>query len=516
MNGLHALLSESTARDPDRVAFVRRGERTTYGELEDRAGRLAAALVQIGVKRGDRVALVLDNLVEYLIAYYGILKAGAAVVPLCPDTRTHTLCYALSHCDAAAVILEARNARLLDGRSGELPSLRLVITIGEAELESSGRMDVREISALLAYNDRLDDNGARGEDLASIIYTSGTTGRPKGAMLAHRNLLANVRSIVEYLELGASDRIAMVLPFFYVYGNSVLHTHICVGGSIAVLGSMAFPAAVLKGIQQERCTGFSGVPSTFARLIQFSALDTFDLGSLRYITQAGGPMTPALTEKLKRAVPGVRIYVMYGQTEASARLSYLPPKDLERKIGSAGIGIPGVTLRIMDKEGREVPRGVVGEIVAQGENIMLGYWGDPEATAKTLRPEGLRTGDLARMDDEGYIYIVARESDMIKSGAHRIGPKEIEDVVETLPEVAQCAVVGVPDDLLGEAIAAFVVPVSNATVTTKQVLQVCHDHLPKFKMPSHVRFVESLPRTPTGKLRRNELKDWFARGSQLP
>jgi acyl-CoA synthetase (AMP-forming)/AMP-acid ligase II len=275
---------------------------------------------------------------------------------------------------------------------------------------------------------------------------------------------------------------------------------------------MAFPAAVLKGIQELRCTGLSGVPSTFARLIQFSALDQFDLSSLRYITQAGGPMTPALTGKLKRAVPDVRIFVMYGQTEASARLSYLPPEDLERKMGSAGIGIPGVTLRIMNREGEELPRGQVGEIVARGDNIMLGYWQNPEETERVLRPEGLRTGDLARMDDEGYLYIVARESDMIKSGAHRIGPKEIEDVVEQLPEVAQCAVVGVPEDLLGEAIAAFVVPLGDAELTSKQVLRHCHQHLARFKMPGHVRFVERLPRTQTGKLRRNELREWFARG----
>jgi long-chain acyl-CoA synthetase len=512
---LHALLAASAERAPDHPAFIRRGVATSYAELAERSLRLGGSLRELGIQCGDRVALVLDNVVEYLVGYYGILEAGAAVVPLCPDTRTGTLTYALGHCEARAVILEPKNARLLAGQGAALPALRHVISVGPPKISPAEQtFDVVELDELLAAGEARGVGEASGDDLASIVYTSGTTGRPKGVMLSHSNLVANIRSIVSYLELRPDDVIAMVLPFFYVYGNSVLHTHICAGGSMAVLGSMAFPAAVLKGIQEQRCTGLSGVPSTFARFIQFSALGDYDLSSLRYLTQAGGPMTPALTQKLKAAIPHVRIFVMYGQTEASARLSYLPPEDLERKLGSAGIGIPGVTLRVMDKQGNELPRGTVGEIVATGDNIMRGYLSDPEATARTLRPEGMRTGDLARMDEEGFIYIVARESDMIKAGAHRIGPKEIEDVVEQLPEVAQAAVVGVPDDLLGEAIAAFIVLLDGAELTTKQVLKVCHAGLPRFKMPTHVRFVEVLPRTPTGKLQRSELKAWFATDAQ--
>jgi len=304
------LLRDSAARQPEQRAFVRRGQATSYGELDRLSGRLAAALRDLGVRRGDRVALVLDNVVEYLIAYYGILKAGAVVVPLCPDTRTGMLTYAIGHCEATAVILERENSSLLEGQSAAVPSLRQVISLGPPRLGDEGDLRVAELAALTGSTEELHDAGTGGDDLASIVYTSGTTGHPKGVMLAHRNLLANIRSIVEYLELCSSDSIGMVLPFFYVYGNSVLHTHICVGGTIVHVGSMAFPAAVLKGIAENRCTGFSGVPSTFARLIQLSSLDQFDLSSLRYLTQAGGPMTPALTEKLKRALPHVRIFVM--------------------------------------------------------------------------------------------------------------------------------------------------------------------------------------------------------------
>jgi acyl-CoA synthetase (AMP-forming)/AMP-acid ligase II len=509
---LHTLLKDTANKYPDNLVFVRRGQTLTYGELEHLTTRFAGALLEMGISPGDRVALVLENVAEYVISYYGVLKAGAVVVPLCPDTRLHTLSFALEYCQARAVILTAANAKLLDGQSEKLPLLEWIISTEPLTLAQPGQFKMNEYSQLIAANASCQSYQPPSNDaaLASIIYTSGTTARPKGVMLSHHNLVANTLSIVEYLGLTASDSVALVLPFFYSYGNSLLHTHICVGGTLFAVGSMAFPAAVVKGIQDHGCTGLSGVPSTFARLVQSSLFDRFDLKCLRYITQAGGPMTPALTQKLRQSLPHLRIFVMYGQTEASARLSYLPPEKLDQKMGSIGIAIPGVTLRIMDKEGNELPRGTVGEIVASGENIMCGYWSDPEETARVLRPEGLRTGDLARMDEDGFIYIVGRESDMIKSGAHRIGPKEIEDVIELLPEVAQCAVVGVPDELLGEAIAAFIVPVENTPLTETQVLRICHEHLPRFKMPGYVLIVQSLPRTPSGKVRRNELKDWFA------
>ena len=506
---LQEMLARSTKRAPDSPCFVQRDEATSYAELDRASGAFAHGLQELGVIKGDRVVLVLNNTINYLIAYYGILKAGAAVVPHYTDTRTNTLCYVLKHCEARAVVLEKRNTRLLEGQAAQVPHLETVISLGPALLAPEDGFQLVEFEQLLTTGLELHDGGTLEDDLSAIVYTSGTTGKPKGVMLSHRNQLANIRSIVQYLELTSSDTIAMVLPFFYVYGNSVLHTHVYAGGTVAQVGTMTFPAAVLAGIQKHQCTGLSGVPSTYARLVQFKGLEKYDLSCLRYLTQAGGPMTPALTQKLRDLLPAADIFVMYGQTEASARLSYLPPQELDRKLGSAGIGIPGVTLRIVDREGSEVPRGTEGEIVASGDNIMLGYWKNPEETSRVKVLDGLHTGDLASMDEDGFIFIAGRASDMIKSGAHRIGPKEIEEVVEMLPEIAQCAVVGVPDEILGEAIAAFLILVEGEEVTEKQVLRHCHRHLPRFKMPGHVRFVDALPRTPSGKLRRRELKDWF-------
>jgi acyl-CoA synthetase (AMP-forming)/AMP-acid ligase II len=498
---LHALMVLAAERWPHKPAFVAGARSSSYGDLNRQSGRLAASLRGLGLRRGDRVLLVLDGTAEFLVCYYAILKAGAVVVPHNPDCRRETLVRAIGHAEARAIILEGKHVRLLEGLSAEVSTLAHVISVGPAKLEQPGHLEHTELVSLLAGPEELHHGGAGGDDLASLVYTSGTTGRPKGVMLSHRNVIANVRSIVQYLELTSSDVMAMVLPFYYVYGTSVLHTHVAAGGTIAMVGSLTFPATLLKGIQTQGCTGFAGVPSTFARLAQLD-LSQFDLSSLRYLTQAGGPMSPALTRKMMEAVPQAQLFVMYGQTEASARLTYLPPSHLPRKLGSVGVPIPGVSIRVVDEAGNEVARGVQGEVVARGENVMLGYWQDAEASARVLRPEGLHTGDIGWMDADGFLYLVGRQSEMIKSGGHRIGPAEIEEVIERLPEVAECAVVGVPDELLGESIAALVVLRPGASIGQDAVQRHVLEYLPRHMLPGVVCFVGALPRTPSGKIRR--------------
>jgi acyl-CoA synthetase (AMP-forming)/AMP-acid ligase II len=515
MDRLHDLLSTTAERHPEKPAFVRAGSSTSYAELEERSARLAAGLTGLGIGRGDRVAVVLDGDVDYLIAFYGTLRAGAAVVPLSPDTRAAPLLNALAHSQARAVILDAANLRWLDGHGTDVPALQAVIVRGQGVLATPGPLATFSYSSLLA-GPRGPVSGAGDDDLAALIYTSGTMGRPKGVMLSHRNLLANIRSIVGYLQLTAEDTVGMVLPFYYAYGNSVLHTHIAVGGTIAQVGSIAFIAQVVEGLARNRCTGFSGVPSTFARLVSFAAFDKYDLGALRYFTQAGAAMAPALVHKLRGLFPGLRVFVMYGQTEASARLACVPPERLDEKLGSAGKAIPGVTLKICDPVGRELARGDVGEVVAQGANIMLGYWHDRDATARVLRPEGLRTGDIGHMDEDGYLFLQGRESELIKSGGHRISPIEIENAIARLEGIHEVAVCGVPDDLLGEAIAAFIVPNADAQLTKKAVLDACYEQLPRFKMPTRIQVVNALPRTENGKLQRRTLVQWAALGEGAP
>jgi long-chain acyl-CoA synthetase len=504
-SALHELLIAAAERFPERNALVAAKATMSYAELNRQSGRFAASLRSLGLGKGDRVLLAVGGAFEYLVSCYGILKAGAVVVPHDSDTRSAILAHAITHSDARAVVLDGKNARFLDGWSPRLPTLEHVVSAGPARLKEPGNLRLTELATMLAGVEEIHHSGAGGNDLASLVYTSGTTGKPKGVMLSHRNIVANVCSIVSYLELGPSDVAAMLLPLHYVYGSSVIHTHVAAGAALALVGTLAFPGALLKAIQTHRCTGLAGVPSTFARLVQLE-LSEFDLSSLRCLTQAGGPMSPELTRKVLAAFPRSRLFVMYGQTEASARLTYLPPDQLERKLGSVGVPIPGVAIDVLDEAGAPVARGIHGEVVARGENVMLGYWKDPEATARVLRPEGLHTGDLGWMDGDGFLYLVGRQSDIIKSGGHRIGPREIEEVIERLPGVAECGVVGVPDELLGEAVAAVVAPVPGAALDAETVKKHAFAFLPRHKVPSFVLFVPALPRTGTGKLGRADLR----------
>lgn len=506
---LEHLLLQSAARDAERELFIGPAASARYGEVARDAEAFAAGLQQLGLSGGDRVALALDNIQEYVVAYYGTLFAGGVVMPLCPDVRGDALLRPVRHAEARAIVVADRLVPQLAGAREHAPNLLHAITVGQ----SGVRHVAAGLPALVSFAEIVGSASPSASvrttgtnELASLMYTSGTTSAPKGVMLSHRNLLANTASIVEYLRLRPDDRAALVLPLYYSYGISVLHTHMQVGGAIVAAGSVAFPAAVLQNIARHRCTGLPGVPSTFLRLVRSSVLPQADLSSLRYLTQAGGPMSAELTREVRRAIPHAALYVMYGQTEASPRLSYLPPEELERKLGSAGKAIPGVELEVVDERGEPAPPGTVGELVARGENIMLGYWKDDDATRRALGPRGLHTGDLARVDEEGFIYLVGRRTDQIKSGAHRISPEEIEEVVQAFEGVQECAAVGAPDELLGEAIVVFVVLRPGRELDVRAILRHCFERLPKFKQPARVELLSELPRTSNGKLRRSELR----------
>ena len=501
-------LERAADRRPEAVFLVQQGKQATYGEVEARANRFARLLADCGVGRGDRVGLLEHNNFGYVAAYYGILKSGAIAVPLNTAADGPGLRGFLADCGARALIAGARFGGAVSEAIAALPDLEVVISWGLDALEPGpAHIDLIDAEpALAAQLESRPETLAIDLDDAAIIYTSGSTGKPRGATLRHLSLCTNTRSIVEYLGLGPQDRVLQVLPFYYVYGKSLLNTHCAVGGSVVIENRFLFPNTALDTLENERCTGFSGVPSTFAILLNRSNLAQRKLEHLRYVTQAGGAMSPEHTRRLMEVLAGKQIFVMYGATEASARLSYLPPEDLPRKVGSIGRAIPNVELRILREDGSVAAPGEEGEIVARGANLMRGYWGDAEETARVLGPEGYRTGDIGRQDEEGFFYVVGRIKDMIKAGAHRIAAKEIEDALLEYPEVHETAVIGVPDEILGETIKAFVVFREGSKADLDGLLDFVNQRLPAYKKPSSFEVLDGLPKNESGKIMKQVLR----------
>ena len=489
-----AVETQSTAE-----AFVSGGTRVSYGEVWTAARRVAAGLASRGVARGDRVALLMRNSPEYAAAYYGALALGGVVVPLNQEAKARDLAVWVRHAAAALVVADEIHpeAAALAADLGEAVPVVRVPDVLRSDPVSADEMGT----------------GLTRGDAASIIYTSGTTGDPKGVTLTHGNLSANVLSIVEYLNLRASDRVLTVLPFFYSYGNSVLHTHLAVGATLVLEAGMMYPQRIVDAMRTERVTGFSGVPWMFKALLDRTSFGGMagELTALRYFTQAGAAMAPDDIARMRLAFPDVSFYVMYGQTEATARLTYLPPDDFEAHRGSAGRAIPGVRIEVRRPDGSLASPGETGDVLASGPNVMSGYWNAPAATSAVMaeEPSGrwLRTGDIGYRDADGYLFLQGRSSEIIKTGAHRVSPAEIEEALARLAGVAEVGACGVPDDQLGEAIQVVVVPAAGVRLTERDVLAHCRRELSLYKIPKRVLFSASLPRTTSGKLRRKALAD---------
>ena len=467
-------------------------------DFQSQARQFAALLTTQGVQRADRVAILLPNRIEAAVACYGTWLAGGVVVPLNVQAKQRDLVPWLRHCAAAFVLYEERNAEAqaaLADLDGTVRSLGLASTAWALP-------PVAE--------DRSADSHAAAVDLALILYTSGTTGMPKGVMLSHGNLVSNVGSVLDYLRLVPEDRVMSLLPFYYAYGASVLHTHLVSGACVHLAPNLLFPHQILEGMARERITGFSGVPSTFALLLDRVDLNQYDLGALRYLTQAGGAMSPALTLRLRSALPNAELFVMYGQTEATSRLTWLPPARLDEKLGSVGIAIRDVELKILRDDGSEAVTGETGNVVARGNGVMLGYWRNPALTATVLRKGWLHTGDMGRVDAEGFLFLSGRRSDMIKTGAHRVHPGDVEEVIAEIPGVVEVAVVGVDDEMLGQVVKAIVVSHDNRPRAVERIKAHCRARLPQYKIPRIVEFTSALPRTASGKIKRIQLMEQHA------
>ncbi len=514
---LHDYLSHSAARLGGKVALVcadgrPEERRLTYGDIEARANSLGQALARRGVARGDRVVVFAENGVVPAVAFWAILKANAVAVLVNPLTRPDKLAYLLEDSRAVAMISEAPLRATFAEAAARAPALKSVLLDGASDEDLLGLPGGERLATAVAGepSDRPPRRRCLELDLAAIVYTSGSTGEPKGVMLTHRNMLSAATSISTYLEAVEDDVVLSALPMAFDYGLYQLIMAFRAGARLVLERSFAFPMRVVERMVEEEATGFPGVPTLFAMLSELRSLREARLPRLRYVTNTAAALAPKHILLLKDLFPGARIYSMYGLTECK-RVSYLPPEDLDRKPDSVGLAIPNTEVWIVDEEGRRVGPNVVGQLVVRGPTVMKGYWEKPEATAKKLRPgplpgeQVLFTGDLCRMDEEGYLYFVARLDDVIKSRGEKIAPKEVEAALLAIPGVREAAVVGVPDELLGQAVKAFVVLERGARLGPKEIRFECQRRLEPFMVPKAVVVVPELPKTSTGKIKKTEL-----------
>jgi long-chain acyl-CoA synthetase len=500
---VHEFLIHSAAAFPGKVALVCGGRRLTYAELDVMSDRLATALAEGGVGRGDRVAVHLHNSVESVVAIFAILKAGGVFVVVNATTKRDKLAFVLNNCRAVALIAEGRiDGSTLDQLFQGVPSLKLGIACGRqaASATGPGVSTFEEIQARLPAPPPVNRN--IDLDLACLIYTSGSTGEPKGVMSDHGNVDFATSSIISYLRNTPEDIVINVLPLSFDYGLYQLLMTFKFGGTLVLERSFTYPAQILKRIEEERVTGFPGVPTIFTMLLQLD-LSSFDLSSLRYLSNTAAALPPSHISQLRGKFAWATLFSMYGLTETKRTL-YLPPDQLDRRPGSVGIAIPGTEVWIEDETGLRLGAGETGELMIRGRHVMRGYWEAPEATALRFRPgtiPGERvccSGDLFRMDEDGYYYFVGRKDDIIKSRGEKVAPKEVENVLHMLPGVL-AAVIGVPDPIMGQAVKAFVVARGPA-FTEAQVISHCRAHLEDFMVPKYIEFRDELPITSSGKV----------------
>jgi long-chain acyl-CoA synthetase len=443
-----------------------------------------SAYLEIEFGRNKNILLLSVNNQFFLIAYFAIIKSGNVCIPLDPN-------------------IEKENLEYISGLTNP------VMIFMTRDIEK--KISAGTIKCIFPDTIRNDEfmqpfTGISGsvsdQSCAEIIFTSGSTGVPKGVMISHKNLISNTESIIKYLKLTENDRMLVVLPFYYCYGLSLLHTHLRAGGSIVFNNSFIFLGSIINNLLEYKCTGFAGVPSHFQILLRKSDnFKTTKFPDLKYVTQAGGKLAPIFIDEFRNSHPEITFIVMYGQTEATARLSYLPPELYEVKKGSMGKGIPGVELMVINEKGEKIKPGEIGEVIARGDNIMLGYFGDEEGTKNTIRDGWLYTGDLGTVDEEGYIFLTARKKEIIKVGGKRISPKEIEAVILELPEVVDCTIEGVEDELLGEALKATIVirAENGKDKMLDRLKQHCSRHLALYKVPQIFELKEQLIISATGK-----------------
>jgi amino acid adenylation domain-containing protein len=500
-----ALLQGSVGEAGHRAALVVDGRSYAFGELLDASQRLAGALRSRGIARGDRVAIQLENSWACAIAIFGTLIAGAVFVLVNPQTRASKLEFILLDCGARALITESALERVYLEALGGLTQAPVVLCSGACSHPAESLEAVLEVSRPLE-----EAAGVIPLDLATIIYTSGSTGAPKGVMQTHQAMVFTVGSLTEYLRLTENEKILCVLPISFDYGLYQLLMAVALGACLVLERSLTFLGQVLDRMRDEEVTVFPGVPTIFATLLAAHRRSTLCFPSITRITNTAAALPDEFSSGLREIFPNALIYKMYGLTECK-RVSYLEPELIDAKPGSVGKAIPGTEVYLLSGEGKPVLPGEVGILYVRGPHVMTGYWNRADLTDQMLAPGKLPgervlcTQDLFRMDDEGYLYFVGRTDDIIKTRGEKVSPVEVENALHRIPGVREAAVVGIPDELLGQAIRAYVVADPSAGLTVQSLRTDSAAFLEPYMVPTQVILCESLPRNPNGKVDKRTL-----------
>ncbi len=500
---LHDSLFASAAEFSGKNALVIEGHPHTYAQLQDATLRLAAALRTRGLQRGDRVAIYMDNTWPCVVSIFATLAAGGVFLVINPQTKADKLEFILRDSGARILLSDGHLAPVLTPVLKEIDLLQAVICSGKAFATDVAVEAFDDVVA--AAEPMAPARDIIPLDLAALIYTSGSTGNPKGVMQTHQSMVFAAGSLIEYLRLGAHDKILCVLPVAFDYGLYQLLMAIRLGATLVLERSFTYPAQIFARMHEQGVTVFPGVPTIFAMLLSTHSRSPLQFPAVTRVTNTAAALPDDFVVRLREIFPNALIYKMYGLTECK-RVSYLEPELADSKPGSVGKAIPGTEVYLLSPEGEPVPRGESGILYVRGPHVMVGYWNRPDLSGHMLKPGKLPgervlcTQDFFRMDAEGFLYFVGRSDDIIKTRGEKVSPAEVENVLHGIPGVREAAVIGIPDELLGQAIKAFIVREPSAQLTDKQIRLQAAAKLENFMVPKEIVFCDDLPKTATGKV----------------
>ncbi len=509
------ILDETAEKFPNREVIIFEDRRITYKELNEKVDQFASGLVKLGIEKGDRIGLWMSNYPEWVIAYFGIAKAGGIVVPMNTRYKTHEVKYILNNSQAKGIIMcdtfvGIDFLEMINKVKGDLPSLEHIIVFGEPEEDMRGFYEICEMGKDWENDTTLQKRrkSLDPDECVFILYTSGTTGAPKGAMLSHNNIGTNARDVTGVLKTTEEDKFLLAVPFFHCFG--------CVMGILGsiVYGASMVPMVVFKAekamelVEQEDISILYGVPTMFVLELEAYRKYKYDVDSLRTGIMAGAPCPEEVMEGVMNEM-GCNVSIAYGLTEASPVITMTRFDDsLEKRVKTVGKPLPDIEVKIADDRHNEVPVGTRGELACRGYNVMLGYYKMPDKTEQAIDDEGwLYSGDLAMEDEDGYYIITGRKKDMILVGGFNVYPREIEEFLFTHPKIQNVSVIGVPDDVFGEVVMVYAIPKDGVDLKPEEIVRFCEDEIANFKVPRYVKIVDEMPMTASGKIQKFKLRE---------